>query len=83
MALLLITVHAQIQKRRFYVRREREQLDSLNPKTPTRLHLSLKDGQKADAQMPVSAYDVLPVPMRGHVTGRPGSRITSRRDDRG
>jgi hypothetical protein len=72
MALLLITVHAQIQKRRFHVRQERERLDSLKSnKTPTRLHLSLKDGQKADAQCPSQHTTFFPCPcVASHWTAR-------------
>ena len=72
MALLLITVHTQIQKRRFYVRQERERIDSLKSnKTPTRLHLSLKDGQKADAQCPSQHMTFFPCPcVARHWTAR-------------
>ena len=72
MALLLITVHAQIQKRQFHVRQERERLDSLKSnKTPTRLHLSLKDGQKADAQCPSQHTTFFPCPcVARHWTAR-------------
>jgi hypothetical protein len=72
MALLLITVHAQIQKRRFHIRQERERLDSLKSnKTPTRLHLSLKDGQKANAQCPSQHTTFFPCPcVARHWTAR-------------
>jgi hypothetical protein len=77
MALLVITVHAQIQKRRFHVQQEQERIDNLRSnKTPTRLHLSLKDGQKADANARLSIRRS----SRAHalyVIGRLGFHLTS------